>query len=76
MVGTLKEANKVFYNTRKLERPLKTNLRCQIGSDKQKKSKLPLALDIAIRTMKKHEIALLTCKPDYCYGSSRFSISN
>lgn len=70
VVGTLKEKNKIFYNTRKLEKPLRTKLR--VGSEEQKNCKLPLALDIAISTMKKHEIALLTCKPEYCYGASRF----
>lgn len=58
VIGSLKNNGKVFFNTRKLGKPWKTKLRS---------AELPAALDIAIRKMKKHEIARITCKPEYCY---------
>lgn len=57
VIGSIKNDGKVFFNTRQLGKPWKTKLQ----SDE-----LPAALDIAIRTMKKHEIARFTCKPEYC----------
>lgn len=75
LVGTLKKENKVFYNTRKLNKPIRTKLSSNMfGRDvKDKNSTLPPALEIAIPTMKKHEIALITCKPEYGYGNSKFN---
>lgn len=58
VIGSLKNDGKVFFNTRKLGKPWKTKL---------ESAELPAALDIAIRTMKKHEMARITCKPEYCY---------
>lgn len=62
VIGSLKNNGQVFFNTRKLRNPWKTKLQ----SDE-----LPVALDIAIRTMKKHEIARVSCRPEYCYGNGK-----
>lgn len=62
VTGTIKNENKIFYNTRKLEKPLRTKLNSP---------ELPEALKIALQTMKLNEIAILTCKPDYCYKDGR-----
>ncbi|KAJ6639210.1 Peptidyl-prolyl cis-trans isomerase FKBP4 [Pseudolycoriella hygida] len=67
VTGSLKVDGKVFFDTRKMGKPWKTKL----GS-----AELPAALDMAIRTMKKHEIARINCKPEYCYKDVRCKQQN
>lgn len=65
VIGSLKADGKVFFNTKRLGKPWKTKL---------KSAELPDALDIAIRTMKRHEIAKIICKPEYCYKDGIYTM--
>lgn len=60
MVGQIQKDGSVYINTRKPENPI----RAKVGSQH-----LPPALNLALQTMKVDEIAMLTCKPEYGYGS-------
>ncbi|KAG4076830.1 hypothetical protein HA402_004432 [Bradysia odoriphaga] len=60
VIGSLKSNGKVFFNTKQLGKLWKTKLQ----SDE-----LPAALDIAIRTMQRYEVARVHCKPEYAYGN-------
>ncbi|XP_037038620.1 peptidyl-prolyl cis-trans isomerase FKBP4-like [Bradysia coprophila] len=69
VAGTLKKGNKLFYNSRQLGKPWKTKLHDPFSHES---SELPKALDIGLRTMKKHEIAIFTCLPNYCYKQKAY----
>jgi FKBP-type peptidyl-prolyl cis-trans isomerase len=60
MVGQIQKDGSVYINTRKPENPIRT----KVGS-----AELPPGINLALQTMKVDEIATLTCKPQYGYGS-------
>nr|GMC94206.1 peptidyl-prolyl cis-trans isomerase FKBP20-1 [Ipomoea batatas] len=59
--GTLAETGEVFDTTREDN----TVFTFEIG-----KGSVIKAWDVALRTMKVGEVAVITCKPDYAYGSA------